>query len=358
MIKVDKYNLHYDTSHMLKPKPKVYKEIVDRLTSLECKLFYNIVSSPSSRYETNYSEGRIQDHYKEMSPEERFQNIFNEAKLYANPKSFFVNKTKCLPKDCNEIKSVSFALSDYKDLHKHFDARGSEYGICFFHDFLQNKGLRPVEYINQNNRDIVRSLLFNSPHLLEVYSNKYDMRWECEWRLNEDLNFTEDDIAFVIVPTEKHDYYLDWFMDKDGFENIQIISSNAYISFVDYLIQYPQQGDNSWNQIEIFRDPNGSGLKISPEHFNDIDETSKSKFATHNKNELECFIKNNILMKYEYPYTSKFLDFSGKINNINNTPWLFKDYPLISENHSEPDDSDRNLVIGLFETLYSYNPYQ
>ena len=205
MITVDSYNLYYNTQHLLSPKPQSYEEIIKRLIPLECKLFYNIISSPSCRYEKRFAENRISNHFKNMDAESRFKNIFKEKKIYANPKGFFVNKLVSVqPKDCNEIKSVRFTLCDYKDLPKHFDARDSEYGICFFHDFLQNRGLRPVEYLNEIDIEKSKKLVFNSPHLLEVCSESYNMKWENEWRIGNDLDFTEDDIAFVIVPFNRH----------------------------------------------------------------------------------------------------------------------------------------------------------
>lgn len=356
MIKIDKYNLFYDTEHLLSPKPKTYSEVIARLSPLECKLFYNIISSPDCRYEKRFSEGRIKDHYKNLDAESRFKNIFTEKVLYANPKSFFVNKLNVLPKDCDDIKSVSFSFCDYKDLPRHFDARSSEFGICFFHDFLQNKGLRPVEYLNENDYERNKKLLFNSPHLIEVYSNAYDMRWENEWRLNSDLYFTQEDIAFVIVPQDRHEHFIEWFMEKEGFKDIQILTSNTYKSYVDHLIYYPQQGDNSWDQVEIFRNPYGNGLKISPEDFNELSLEAKRNFMTSNSEELHCLVKNTILSKYEYGYTSRFVKFKNKIANVNSLGQLFQDYQNVEHILGEPDDAERDLIIGLFEDLYKQNP--
>ena len=357
MITVDNYNLYYDTEHLHTPKPETYEDVIKRLDPIECKLFYNIVSSPDCRYERNYSEERIKDHYKNLEAESRFKNIFTEKIIYANPKSFFVNKLNIIPKDCNEIKSVSFTFSDYTDLPKHFTARGSEFGICFFHDFLQNKGLRPVEYLNENEYDRNRKLVFNSPHLIEVCSRGYDMRWENEWRLNSDLSFTQEDIAFVIVPQDKHEYFVEWFMENDDFQEIQILTSNTYKSYVDHLIYYPQQCDNSWNQVEIFREgPYGGGLKVSPECFNGLSVKEKSDFMTENPLELKCFVKNTILLNYELGYTNRFIRFKNKIANIGNLGNLFQDYTNVESNFEEPIDAQRDLIIGLFESLYQKYP--
>jgi hypothetical protein len=356
MITVENYNLYYNTDHLLSPKPKTYEEVVNRLEPLKCKLFYNIISSPDCRYEKRFSEGRIKDHYKTMDAENRFKNIFTEKIIYANPKSFFVNKLNIAPKDCEDIKSVSFAFSDYNDLPKHFEARNSEFGICFFHDFLQNKGLRPVEYLNENDNERIKKLVFNSPHLIEVYSKSYDMRWEEEWRLNYDLNFTQDDIAFVIVPQERHEHFIEWFYENEDFQDIQILTSNTFKSYVDHLIYYPQQKDNNWNQVEIFRDENGSGFKISPEDFNTLSEEDKSAFLKSNYKELNCFAKNTILLSYEFGYTNRFIKFRDKITNVTNLGHLFQDYDNIKANIEEPIEAQRDLIFGLFGSLYQANP--
>ncbi len=357
MITVDGYNLYYDTAHLLSPKPETYSEVIDRLEPLECNLFYNIVSSPDCRYEKRFADGRIKDHYKTMDAESRFKNIFSEKIIYANPKSFFVNKLTGLPKDCDEIKSVSFAFCNHTELPRHFLARGSEFGICFFHDFLQNQGLRPVEYLGDNDADRNRKLVFNSPHLIEVYSSGYDMRWEREWRINSDLHFTQDDIAFVIVPQEKFNYYLGWFLDTEDFEDVKIISSNTFKSYVDHLIFYPQQGDNSWNQIEILRDSDGNGFKISPEEFNNLDQSVKDKFLISHLRELNCFAKNTLLANYEYAYTNRFIKFYDKLSNPTQLGSLFQDYQLIKANLEEPEDAQRDLVRGLFGELFLASPH-
>lgn len=356
MITIEGYNLYYNTNHILEPKPKTYKDVINRLENIECKLFYNIISSPTCRYEKNFSKGRIKEHYKKMDAKSRFENIFNEKIIYANPKSFFVNKLNSPPLECDEIKSVSFTLSDYQEIPKHFEARDSEYGICFFHDFLQNKGIRPVEYLNQNDIERNKKLVFNSPHLIEVITSNYDMRWEKEWRIYSDLNFTQEDIAFVIVPPEEHDYFVNWFSESNDFQEIIILSSNTFKSYIDHLIQYPQLTNNSWDQVEILRDPYGSGLKIDPEEFNTLDYTSKQAFSLEFGKELKCFAKNTILLSYEYAYVNRFKRFRDKLQDIKGLGDLFKDYQFIDENIDEPEDAERDLVIGLFGDLYMKYP--
>lgn len=242
------------------------------------------------------------------------------------------------------------------EIPRHFDARGSEYGICFFHDFLQNKGIRPVEYLNQNNDDRKKKLVFNSPHLIEVCTAKYNMSWENEWRVSSDLNFTQNDIAFVIVPPSEHNYFVNWFSESDDFQDIIILSSNTFKSHIDHLIQYPQQINNNWSQVEILRGSNGCGLKICPEIFNSLARDSKQKFAKQFDKELKCFAKNTILLSYDYAFMNRFKKFKDKIKNLSDLGNLFEDYHFVDENIDEPEDAQRDLIIGLLGELYQQYP--
>ncbi len=352
MIKIEDYNLTYNTDHLNSPKPTTYSHVIERLESLECKLFYNIISSPDCRYEKKFSKDRIKDHYKNLDAESRFKNIFDEKVLYANPKSYFVNKLKILPKNCNEIKSVSFSLSDYLDVPKHFKARGSEFGICFLHDFLQNNGLRPVEYLNGSDDIKIKKLVLNSPHLIEVYNNSYDMRWENEWRINKDLNFDQQDIAFVIVPSDRLEYFIEWFSENKDFDNIKVLSSNLFKSYVDFLIQYPQQSDNNWGQVEAFGSNDSRGLKLSPENFNDLSLSQKLQFQYENLSELKCLAKNALLDAYEAVYISRYLKFRSFIIDVESPSSLFTEYENILDNKDEPEDANRDLIKSLFGELF------
>ena len=356
MIVIDSYNFYCDTNHLLQPKPLDYEGMINRLISIDCSLFYNIISSPSCRYETSFSTGRIKEHYASMNAEERFINIFNEKIMYANPKGYFVNKLKGEPKNCEQIKSVSFTFRDYDNLSKHFVARGSEFGICFYHDFLQQKGLRPVQYIHESNDEKLRHLMFNTPHLIEVNAAGYDMSWENEWRLNQDLYFTTEDIAFVIVPPDRHRYFVEWFMDNDDFVDTKVVSSNLYKSYVDHLIFYPQQTDNNWNQVEIFRNQWGKGIKVSPDDFNYLSRKERNLFSNKYKDELECFSKNTLLLNYEPKLLNKFLDFKIKLNNTAMLDSIFTSHRVMGLNGIEPDDAERDMIIRLFEALFEEFP--
>lgn len=61
-------------------------------------------------------------------------------------------------------------------------------------------------------------------------------------------------------------------------------------------------------------------------------------------------------MNYEFAYTNKFIRFADKIKDSNSQESLFKDLQLIKSNQSESKDSQRDLIIALFENLYSDYP--
>lgn len=159
LLVTDKDRIEYDISHLKDDKLETLEDVVHRYESSDMKLFYHVVGSPSCRYEARFGKNRIPSAIMKMSAEERFLNILKEKRICGNPKSFFVNKNSeaLTPTNFHDIKSVSFTLASIDELQEHFKARDSEYAICFFHDFLQDKGLRRVEYLNDHlNEDIQR----------------------------------------------------------------------------------------------------------------------------------------------------------------------------------------------------------
>lgn len=356
MIEIRNGNIEYSIGHLLHDKIETYPEIIDRLDKLETQLFYNIISSPECRYEKKFGE-RIKSEFKTMSPEERFQNIFKERILYANPKGYFVNKVHDdSAKSLDDILSVSFSLASLEELPEHFKARGSEFGICFFHDFLQNRGLRQVEYLNDNDLSTREKMIFNSPHLVEVYfEGQYDMRWEKEWRINGDLPFSASDIAFVIVPHDKYSFYSDWFFElsnssDDAFE-FPILSSITYKSYLGNLLFLPQM-DNSWNQVAVYRNGGDDGYKITPSELPELHQNEINSMYSNYSHELKCLAKNTILNFYEDRYTTKFKNFLDKIRTISLDSTIVEDFKKIKLNSTELSDSERDLVCSLFTNVH------
>lgn len=345
----------YENLHLGEEKIETYSGILNRLDKLDSNLFYNIVSSPQCRYEKNYGENRVRSEFREMSPKDRFENILKSKIFFGSPKGFFVDKSipSIKPTNIPEIVSTSFTFCDMLGLIEHFKARNSEFGFCFNHEFLQKKGIRSVIYLNDNDLDSKEKYIFNSPHLLEVFSSKYDMRWENEWRINGDVSFDYEDIAFVIVPYEYYDYYINYFVDnsitdQSGYE-IPIVTSSTYTSHLNHFLQLPFM-DNSWGQVRVF---GSDGFKIDPYRMMDLNNLEFTEFSKKYRRELKCLAKNTILNVYETRYIERFLCFLSKIDR--NTQ-IIKSYKFDNYKHNrdEPYQSERDLVMELTTELYIY----
>lgn len=179
-----------------------YEYITNKGTNLEdmCahyiqnnKLFYHFISSPESYYE-KHNSNRIPKYFRKLSPKKRLEKILKEKRIIGNPKGYFVNKTN----DYEDIRSVAFSFAEYERIPDLIKRRDSSYAIVFNHNFLFNKGIKKVEYLNNNPDE--KKLAIRTPHLIETWSPKYDMRWENEHRIFRDLDFTINDIAFIISP--------------------------------------------------------------------------------------------------------------------------------------------------------------
>lgn len=214
MLKInDKGSIELSISHLLEDIPTTFNGMIERYQSLKIKLFHHVVSSPDCRYERKFGRGRVPDSVLGMASSDRMKEILRRQEIVGNPKGYFVNKHRgtLTASQLDEIKSVSFTLCDSDDLPKHFQARGSEYGICFFHDFLETSGIRPVTYLNDQKTMLhKRQMVFNAPYLLEMQSPRYDMRWENEWRIKSRLSFTAADVAFLIIPDNAYDSFVNW----------------------------------------------------------------------------------------------------------------------------------------------------
>jgi len=134
MLIIRNGNIEYDISHLTSNKMTDYEEIIERYKNMSTRLFYNIVSAPNCKYENRLGTERINSEFKNMTSEERFKNILKKGLLIGNPKSYFVNKhgKNLTTNQLNEICSVSFTFAEFDELPRHFKARNSEFGICFF----------------------------------------------------------------------------------------------------------------------------------------------------------------------------------------------------------------------------------
>lgn len=188
--------------------------MLERYSEYEVELFIHIISDPKCRYERGVGANRTLKEISGLSAKERFTSLIENRVINANPKGFYANKVKNENKHPEEIKSVSLAYCKQDEVSKHFDARASEYGLVFFHDFLQESGIIPVRYINEEDEESIRRLVFNEAFALEAYGRKYDMRWENEWRINHDVIFDVHNVAFIIVPDDEYHEFIELVIQK------------------------------------------------------------------------------------------------------------------------------------------------
>jgi hypothetical protein len=317
--------------HLLEDVPDKFDDIVERYKSLPVRLFFHVVSSPKCSYERKFGKGRVPELLAKMSARERFLRILTGRMIHGNPKSYFVNKHKeCLTASQVEgLKSVSFTLCDFEELPAHFNARGSSYGVCFFHDFLQHAGIRPVVHLPDHELGTQREIVFNSPFLVETYGRAYDMRWENEWRIKKELRFSNEDIAFLIAPDDDYETIANWTFDN-GFE-CPVLPASIFYDPLSYLRMLPKLHHESWGQIRLFED-----LLLDFEEFKPYTEDDRRQMTAEVGDILSCIVRVDLLEQYQHRYTQRYLEFVGALNDETKSLPLIKKYENIqaSEDHT------------------------
>jgi len=111
--------------------------------------------------------------------------------------------------------------------------RRGRYGIGFTKQFLLEHGGGPIWYVEHGSPSeqciqqlIVEALRSSFPQAHPIWSitpfidspgdypgGSYRFEWEREWRHIGDLHFTEDDVAFLIIPEELHGLARNFFQD-------------------------------------------------------------------------------------------------------------------------------------------------
>jgi hypothetical protein len=335
--------------------PTSMKETMQRYKDWDLNLFYHVVSSPTCRYERKFGKSRIPSNIAKLTAEERFLNILRGKKISGNPKSFFVNKGKpsLSPSQIHDIRSVSFTLCSYQDLLTHFDARSSQYGICFFHDFLQDKGMRNVQYLNDKSQEDIERIVFSSPYLIEMYNSKYDMRWEVEWRLKGDVVFEPDDVAFVIIPYSDYKRLVDLFQNDDALSGYTyLLPASVYTSPVDHLFEIQHSDILSFDQLPLFRGDVGDGLLLDTDAFPELLPNERVTFWKKGGAYLTALAKATIHECYEHRFSSRFLRF---VEQLDDSAWSMSCLPDISrikENLNEPWHSWNHLTVMCYEILF------
>lgn len=337
--------------HLIEPELETFDEVIKRYSALQIKLFYHVVSSPTCRYEKGFGKGRVSETISNMSATDRFKNILKTKCINGNPKSYFVNKHKesLTPSQIEAIKSVSFTFCDNENLKEHFKARKSCYCICFFHDFLEQSGIRPVVYLN--NHDVIeqQQIIFNSPYLVETFGHTYDMRWENEWRIKNKLPFTKEDIAFLVVPDSEYANIIEWLWNSGEIDDDYIVlPSSIYTDPIKYLFMVPQLDHSGWGQIRLFDD----GPKMDFDEFIEPTPDDREELIAVAGDYLSCLCKADIQELYEHKFTQRFFSFVGELDDTTKKLPIFNKYENIKKNAHEPWASSRELVISSYEALF------
>lgn len=338
MIKVEKGRINFVEKHLFDPEIENFEGILKRYNEYEAELFIHIVSDPKCRYESGVGANRTLETISDLSAKERFTNLIEHRVINANPKGFYANKVKDVKQHPDEIKSVSLAYCNQNEVSKHFDARSSEYGLVFFHDFLQGNGMIPVRYINEEDEESIRRLVFNDAFALEAYGKKYDMRWENEWRINRDVMFEENDIAFIIVPDDEYHEFIELIVAK-GFK-YYVLPSSVFTNPLKFFLIAHSLEHHSWSQIRIYGE-----WKVDFDMFPELNEEEEAEFMEECGDHIRCLVKAEVQDAYERRYVSKFMNFASYLDKGFLDKTSFKELELVSANADEPYQTHRDLMM-------------
>ncbi|HHX8275048.1 TPA: hypothetical protein ACVOYM_003418 [Vibrio diabolicus] len=344
-IDTDSCRISFIEKHLFDPEIVEFDGILERYKEYNVELFLHIVSDPSCRYEQGPGATRTLKDISELSAKERFISLLNNRELTANPKGFYANKFKEKEAFPDEIKSVSFAHCKQKDVAQHFDARKSEYGIVFYHDFLLSMGMIPVRYVNEEDEESIRRLVFNEPFALEAYGRRYDMRWENEWRINRDVCFDTENVAFVIVPDDEYEEFICLAIDEEL--DYFILPSSVFKSPFDFFLKANSLEHHCWQQMLLY-----GCWKVDFDMFPEFDEGEKGAFLDECSIHLECLAKAEVQYAYESRYISRFLNFASRLSEDFLKETSFKELVLVNKNAAEPFETHRDLMMHCYTKRY------
>lgn len=339
--------IQFTISHLLEDVPTDLDGVIQRYKVLDPTLFHHVVSSPDCGYERKCGVGRVPPEFLVMDAEHRMKNILTGGRIFGNPKGFFVNKPhpSLTASQIEEIKSVSFTLCSSSDLPKHFDARGSDYGICFFHDFLETAGIRPVVYLNNQPDHLKQQMVFNSPHLVEFHGKAYDKRWEKEWRIKERLEFTRDDVAFLFAPDAAYKSFVKWLYDEDL--DYTVLPSSIIRDPLAYLRMLPNLEHRSWGQIEIL-----GGLLMDFDQFFPYTAADRVQMEVDAGEIARCLAKADLQDSYEHRFVRRYLEFVRQLSGHAISTDVMADLTKVEKNSREPWRSSIDLAKAAYGRLF------
>lgn len=341
-------SIEFSISHLLEEAPSTFEEVIKRYENLKITLFHHVVSSPDCRYERKFGSGRVPESVRRMSAVDRMKEILRRQEILGNPKGYFVNKHSgsLNASQLDEIKSVSFTLCDSEEVAKHFEARASEYGICFFHDFLEASGIRPVVYLNDQPTMLQkRQLVFNAPYLLEMQSHHYDMRWEKEWRIKKRLAFVADNVAFLIVPDDAYDSFVKWLESEEM--DYLVMPASVFNDPLNYLRLLPKMQHHAWRQIRIF-----DGLLLDFDEFEHYTASDRIQLETNAGIELACLVKTEIQQVYEERFIGRHQAFVNQLDSEIKCSSLMSKFSNVDRNARDPWRSSSDLAKAAYEALF------
>lgn len=338
MLKIDAGKIFFVENHLFDPVIEKFDGILERYNKYEVELFIHIVSDPSCRYENGVGANRILSTISGMSAKDRFKSILKNRKINSNPKGFYANKLKNDKQPPDEIRSVSFAHCMRGEVKEHFEARKSEYGFVFFHDFLQGLGMLPVRYINEEDEDSIRRLVFNEAYLLEAYGKAYDMRWENEWRINRDLVFDFEDVAFIVVPDNEYTEFIE-FTYAEGFDYF-VLPASVFKNPLEFFLKAHTMEHHAWYQIPLYGE-----WKVDFEMFPPFTLEEQAEFIERCGEHLTCLSKAEIQDVYERRFVSRFMSFASSLEEKFLEKTSFKSLKTVSDNAKEPHQTHRDLMM-------------
>ncbi|MGF1713294.1 hypothetical protein L4D08_00075 [Photobacterium chitinilyticum] len=338
MITIEEEKITFVEKHLFEPKIETTEGILERYSEYDVEFFLHVVSDPSCRYESGVGASRVSEGISELSAKERFISLLYNRELTASPKGFYANKCEKDSEYPDEIKSVSFAHCKLNEVKRHFEARNSMYSVVFYHDYLQSLGMVPVRYINGEDPESIRRLVFNEPFSLEAYGRRYDMRWEKEWRINKDVEFETSDVAFIVVPDNEYGEFIDLTITESL--DYVVLPASVFIDPFEFFLVADSLEHHFWSQMCIF-----GGWKVDLEMFPSFSEAEKEAFLKECGEHLECLVKVEVQELYESRYVSRFMNFASSLKKVFLAETSFNELSLVQVNANEPSETHRDLMM-------------
>lgn len=338
MITINNGRISFVEKHLFDPKIETFDGIIDRYKDYNVELFIHVVSDPSCRYEKGVGSSRTLKNIAELSARDRFLSLLKNREITANPKGFYANKFRSETELPEEIKSVSFAYCKQGEVARHFATRNSEYSIIFYHDFLQSLGMIPVRYINEEDEESIRRLVFNEPFALEAYGRGYDMRWENEWRINKNVAFESRDVAFITVPDSEYHEFVNLTID-DKLDYL-VLPASVFTDPFQFFLIADRMEHHSWQQIRLYGE-----WTVDFDMFPEFSDVEKNEFLDRCELHISCLAKAEIQNVYEHRYISRFINFSSRLNDDFLKKTSFHELNLVNANAGEPYQTHRDLMM-------------